>query len=152
VADVTGRLADAVGVYDPDIDLRLIFTLPGAAVTANRLIHSRPIVVDEFTEPDGEFTVNLVPTTAMTGIDGRDVYYDVKIERRGSGADYMPWDDTTWKLRVPAEGGKFHELVDLVVGNDIVAVGPDLVDPDLRTGFQFNTVTGDLYERVVVIT
>jgi hypothetical protein len=150
MAIVTGTLADAAGVYNPNIGLRLIFTLPGAGVTANRLIHSKPIVVDTFTGSDGDFTVNLVPTSALKGIDGREVYYDVKIERFVSGSDYKPWDHPGWKLRVPADGGRFQDLVDLVVGNDIVATGPNLVNPNLRTGFQFNTVTGDLYERVVI--
>lgn len=150
---VTGGLTDAVGFYDPDIDLRLIFRLSNLSVSGSgRMIHTKPIIVDEFTGSSGSWSVDLDVTEGLRGLNGRGVWYDISVERQVTSGDWMPWDHESIRLQVPVDGGHIGNLIDLVVGNDMVYTGPDAMRPELRTGFQFNTVTNDLYERVVTVT
>lgn len=130
---VTFKLSDFAGNPGLELRLRVVFTPNGAAVGANRLFYSRPVVVDTF-QADGSGSVQLEGTDALWLIDGSDVWYDVAVEREAgtytttSGgvaiADYVPWDYPGWRLKVPPGGGELAALVVAPTNPAQMWVGP----------------------------
>ncbi|WP_336632847.1 MULTISPECIES: hypothetical protein [unclassified Microbacterium] len=55
-----------------------------------------------------------------------------------------------WPFDVNSDvGGDVDDLVDLIIGNDLTYCSPTAPDAGVRTGFQLNTTTDDLYQRKV---
>lgn len=132
---VTGTLSDFGGDLDESIEPRIVFRPNGAAVGASGLFHSRPIVVDTF-GPGGTWTANLEPTDGLWHVTGSDVFYIVTVERLVGGADYFPWDNTGWMLRVPVDGGDFAALVRAPTNPRQIWFGPEPpADPSKWTGW-----------------
>ncbi|WP_144834124.1 hypothetical protein [Microbacterium sp. BH-3-3-3] len=153
MALLTGNLADFQGALDRSTNPRIVLTPNGAAVSANRVLYAKPIIIDTFGDDNG-WTKDVLPTTDLIGIEGDDAWYDVRIERQVSGADWVPWDDTTWRLKVPPEGGKFSGLVIAKTHPAQIYVGPAVtpessqpaqeLDPNRWTGWlKTNTYAGE---------
>lgn len=120
---VIGQLEDFGSQLDKSTKPRILFIPSGPAVSNTRTFFGKPIIVDHFSGTN-TWTADLVPTDNLTGIDGEDVFYRVRIERQVSGADYMPWDDTEWKLYVPDAGGEFSKLVRARTNPAQIHIGP----------------------------
>lgn len=123
MAKVIGRLSDFQGNPGLEVYPRVVFRPNGAAVGGSSLFYSRPVVVDHF-DQDGWFEVDLQPTDDIWHVTGDDVCYDVTIDRLVGGADYTPWDHPGWRLKVPAEGGRFAALVIAPTNPAQMWVGP----------------------------
>lgn len=117
---VTFKLSDFAGNPGLELRPRVVFRPTGPAVGRDRLFYSAPVVVDSF-GADGSASVQLESTDALWLIDGRDVWYEVTIDRlvgtyttsfgAQAVAEYAPWDHPGWELKVPAGGGSLPALV-----------------------------------------
>jgi hypothetical protein len=132
----TGNLK-TIGI-DPRAGLmpELVFTIQGAGVNRANGITAGSVRVTPAS--DGSFSVTLETTVGMVprrqvkltgGWLGEDAFFELP-----------PFD-------VPDVNGTISDLIQAVVGNDLVWSSPTAVDSGVYAGFQLNTSTGDLYER-----
>lgn len=142
---VAGFLSDFGGDLDLSVHPRIVFKPNGAAVGGNTLFFGKPVLVTAFSGA-GAWTTQLQSTDEMFRVTGEDVWYDVWIERligtvpvagmTASNADYTPWDDTRWKLRVPPGGGQFASMVSAPSNPAQIWFEPEPpTDPSPRTGW-----------------
>lgn len=118
-----------------------------AVTTWGRAISMRP--QESTIHPvTGYFQFDVIPTTRVYGDDFhylvRGYYLDPNLYRPNEGAGRV--DLFEQKLRVPTGGGHVGDLSSKQFGNDLVYAAPDAVDAREQTGFQLNTLTGDLYQ------
>lgn len=98
------------------------------------------VAVDEDT---GAFSMSLYASTELVP----QVSYVIEVGRFEQGFDGPRFvGQDTWKFLAPVGGGAISELEGLRLGNDLVWSSASAVDPTKRTGFQLDTVTGDLYQ------
>jgi hypothetical protein len=144
---VTGTLRDVGLTYMPGRAARLKFqpTAPGIGqvgmvTTAAKFVNP--------SATDGSFSVNLVETGFVwrqgvpISIRVSAVWLDPD-DPSGTGFDQFLMD-----LEVPAAGGSIGDLAVISTGNDVVYTSPTAKDPNVYSGFQMNTTTGDLYKRM----
>ena len=149
MATVTGTFVDSAGNPLPASlapEVRVIPSKPTITI-GGKTIPTREQVVTPNTTT-GAYTFNLEPTTDA---HDRDFYYLLRGSYKmpngyDTNAGYTQVDVFEHKLHVPGGGGDVGYLISRRFGNDLVYAAPDAVDPTEQTGFQFNTVTGDLYQ------
>jgi len=149
MASVTGTFVDSAG--NP---------LPASLTPEVRVTPSKPTITvggktiptrEQVVTPDtatGAYTLELEPTVNALGPG---FHYLIRGSYKapggyGDAAGYTRVDHFGYRLEVPASGGSIGDLIGKQVGNDLVYAAPDAVDPSEQTGFQLNTVTGDLYQ------
>ncbi len=141
---VTGRVSDHSSVAIAGRAARLFFRPTRANATAGGL-RTGGEVQAELTDASGAFSVLLDNEAEYRVVMDWLLDPDEEApERRARGFEEWPFT-----VR-PDTGGEISDLIDLVLGNDLVYVAPDAVRYDLRVGLQLNPVTGDLFQRKVL--
>lgn len=141
---ITGRARDHARVAIPaSLQPRLWF-VPKQAEIGEGLMTATEVLAT-WTGASGQFSVEvesgLVYRVRMDWlIPGRETEPP---EKRARGFVEWPFDIHS------DVGGNVDDLIDLVIGNDLVYCSPTAPDTGVRAGLQFNTTTGDLYQRKV---
>lgn len=148
-ARVTGNYVTSADVPLPPGVVPRVELIPSrnAVTTWGRAISMRP--QESTIHPvTGYFQFDVIPTTRIYGDDFhylvRGFYLDP--DGYGAGGGYTRRDLFEQEIRVPTGGGHVGDLSSKQYGNDLVYAAPDAVDLREQTGFQFNTLTGDLYQ------
>ena len=140
MANVTGKLGDfgysAISLYMPQI----IFTPSGPGVSPASVFFT----ADVKTSPnaaDNTWSVNIAGTHDMYA----EVWYTISLRWLDSAGGMSQADFPDWRLYVPAEGGEFSKLID-VMGNPLMVVTSIEPPPFLRPNlFWLDTVNSLLY-------
>lgn len=146
---ITGTLSD-IGL-EPLTGLSpvLRFTPSSPAVDREgRVFASKPVEVTP--APNGAFSVDLASTEGLSPVGA---HWQVQVGWRNPTADgtgFSPTDALSHKLFVPTGGGRIGDLVAAHNPFGFVYVDESVPNESERSAqFQFDPVTGDLYERVV---
>lgn len=75
---------------------QLVFTASAPATSGSYLLATKPVICTP--DADGDFTVNLQPTTSLTPYD---VYYTMSIRWLDADGGYETRDYPSWHLYVP---------------------------------------------------
>ena len=124
---------------------RMHFRIDEAGRDTGGKLHFRKEVTEPTTST-GTFTVAL--PEYVTHPHPMPVWVGVSwLTPDGYGAGgYTSVDWLPYPIYVPRAGGDIGALIGKQVGNDLVYAAPNAVDTTEQTGFQLNTVTGDLYQ------
>ena len=136
---VTGRLIDVTGTPLFPKGAALEFSLKGPNLRGSEIFPTEPALATVLSS--GDWTVNLAETTNMQF----EAWYVLRIIWLSTGATLKDFPD--WKIRVPESGGSFGDLTTGAFDNNRVYSSPVALDNNDNSGFQLNTVTGDLYQR-----
>ncbi|WP_336633655.1 MULTISPECIES: hypothetical protein [unclassified Microbacterium] len=141
---ITGTARDHARIpIDPSLKPRLWFVPKRAEVGGGLMTDGE--VQATWTNMSGGFTVEV-----ESGL-----WYRVRMDWLVPGQENEPPEKRArgfveWPFDVNSDvGGDVGALVDLVIGNDLVYCSPTAPDGGVRTGFQFNTTTFDLFQRKV---
>lgn len=144
---ITGSIADAgITPLGPNEQARAIFRLEAPAVDVQGGAHATQDVVvpcdaaGVFSATIPEYVTHPRPTPVWVGFSWRQSESDVAAGRKPR-IDWLPTP-----IFVPRAGGPLAVIIGRQIGNDLVYAAPNAVDPLEQTGFQLNTVTGELYQ------
>ena len=151
MATVTGTFVDSAGKPLPKSllpEVRVIPSKPTITVAGKTMpTHEQAVTPNETT---GAYSFDLEPT--VNALD-RDFHYELRGSYKmpngyGDGVGYTRVDVFEHKIHVPTGGGHVGYLLSHRFGNDLVYAAPLPDGPvaEKQTGFQFDTVTGDLYQ------
>lgn len=147
MAIVYGRLRSIIGsLADRSPVLEFILSEPAVQNNGTLVVTDpRPVTID-----GDNWVIDLEPTEFMrvgSLTTSRRPAYRMRVRWLDPYGQFVSQDFPLWELKVPVDGGEFFSLINKVVGNDIVYADSGAVDESKSTGFQLNTVTGDLYLR-----
>ena len=139
MAIITGRTIEVTGESMYPKQLAMEFYLERPNMRGSEIFTTEPAKVVPLST--GDWSVNLAETTLMQF----DAWYRLRLIWLATGATYRDFPD--WKIRVPVGGGNFGELTTGAFDTNLVYCSPNAVDNTINTGFQLNTLTGDLFQR-----
>lgn len=136
---VTGRVIEVTGGSMYPKGLAMEFFLETPNLRGSEIFTTEPAPVVPLSA--GDWSVNLAETTLMQF----DAWYRLRLIWLATGMTYR--DFPNWKIRVPVGGGEFGALTTGAFDTNRVYASPTALDNSDNSGFQLNTLTGDLYQR-----
>lgn len=137
---VTGVLSDfglaTLAAFNPEI----VFTPSGPAISATRLLATKPIKVTP--DPDGSFSLTLAPTNSMHPV----TWYTISVQWLDSAGGYIGIDFPDWQLFIDNAGGNIIDLLNIPANPAQVWVSTTAPDNPTPGLWWLNPTTGDLYE------